>query len=271
MAIMADKISRSSRQVELSDNPKPLTRRNRQGEFYTRTKEVEAEIKDALILDWPTLITRARISDKSSPKYLQEESLVYFIQKALTLKEEDAFRNLFQILHNRCAGYIRSHFRSFSLDKQEDAFQNVIEHLVDKIMNLKNDSSDFFQVRFWFGLKRIMITEYGNQLEEIEDDEKLVSIDEQITGTEGPGPMLEIPSHLISPEELTMLKAGLSSIRDPYRKVFILRYYGGWPIKSNDPAEVTISSRFGVTPRTIQNWLDVAENSLTKYRKEMKK
>ena len=84
--------------------------------------------------------------------------------------------------------------------------------------------------------------------------------------------MLEIASNLISSEDSVLIKAGLSSIPDSrHRTAFILCHYEGWPIKSDDPSEVTISTYFDVTPRTIQNWLVVAEKSLIKYRKEMKK
>jgi DNA-directed RNA polymerase specialized sigma24 family protein len=139
-------------------------------------------------------------------------------------------------------------------------------------MDLEDDGGDFFQVRFWLGLKRLIVTEYASQVKAAgEDIEKLVFVDEQIEGEEGLQPMLELPGNCLSPEDTVILKAGLSSIQDPYRKVFILRYYVGWPIKSNDPDEVTLSSYFGVTPRTIQNWLDAAEKSLAKWRKEKKR
>lgn len=260
-----------SRKERHTESPKPLTRRNRQNESYTRTEKVETEIRSALSLDCAALIARASISDKSAPNYLQEESLVYFIREALSRQEEKTFRSLFQILHSRCVNYVYFCFSSFEPDKRDDAFQNVITHLVDKIMDLEDDGGDFFQVRFWFGLKRLIVTEYTSQVKATEEDiEKLVFVDEQIEGEEGLQPMLELPGNCLSPEDTVILKAGLSSIQDPYRKVFILRYYVGWPIKSNDPDEVTLSSYFGVTPRTIQNWLDAAEKSLAKWRKEKK-
>lgn len=261
-----------NRKERHAENPKPLTRRNRQNESYTRTEKVETEIRSALSLDWSALIARASISDKSSPSFLQEESLVYFIRDALGRKEEKAFRNLIQILHSRCVNYIYSCFSSFDPDKRDDAFQNVITHVIDKIMDLEDDSGDFFQVRFWFGLKRLILTEYENQVKATEGDkENLIFMDEQVEGEEGLQPMMEFPGNCLSPEDTVILKAGLSSIKDPYRKAFILRYYVGWPIKSNDPDEVTLSSYFGVTPRTIQNWLDAAEESLAKWRKEKKR
>lgn len=263
----------SPSQIFETKNPKPLTHLNEKGEAYTRTAEVEEQIKSALLLEWPALIARASISDMSSPDFMKEEALIYFIRDALSRNEKDALRNLFRILFSRCAKYIHSCFLSFSADKQEDACQNVNAHVIDKIMNLKDDGGDFFQVRFWFALKRLILTEYGRQVKTIEEDEeKLVFLDEQVEGEEGLAPRMELPDNCISPEDLTILKAGLTAIQGArHRKAFILRYYKGWPIKSNDPEEVTLSSYFGVTPRTIQNWLDAAEESLAKWRKEKKR
>ncbi len=268
---MTKKISSLKGKTEHAVKPKPLTRCNQSGVPYIRTEKVEEEIRSALVLDWQSLIARAQISDKTSPDFLQEESLVYYIREALFQNEKTAVNSLFYVLHERCVKYIHYYFRSFDIDRRQDAFQNIITNVVDKIINLDDDSGDFFQVRFWLGLKRLIITEYGSQTEEVEKSETLIFLDEQKEGEDGIEPRLEISDDSMSSDDLASIKMGLSSIENPYRKVFVLRYYEGWPIKSNDPDEVTISSYFKVTPRTIQNWLDIAEEGLAKWRKENKK
>ena len=268
---MTETITSRKGKTEHAANPRPLTHCNKSGEPYLRTEKVEEEIKSALILDWPSLITRAQISDKTLPDFFQEESLVYYIREALIQNEKTAVNSLFNVLHGRCVKYIHYFFRSFSIDRQQDAFQNIITNVVDKIINLDDDSGDFFQVRFWLGLKRLIITEYGSQTEDVEENERLIFLDEQKEGEDGIEPRIEISADSMSSDNLASIKMGLSSINDPYRKAFILRYYEGWPIKSNDPDEVTISSYFNVTPRTIQYWLDIAEEGLAKWRKENKK
>ena len=246
--------------------PRPLTRCNGSGELYVRSLEVEEQITAALQMDWRSLSTCVEISDSNSPDFLQEESLVYFIREALHQKQYQAFRNIFEALHTRCVKYVHTHLSSFPTHRIDDAFQNVITYVVKKIMDLEDDSGDFFQVRFWFALKRAMLTEYDKQIKEIEIEEDCIRIDEQPEGEEGDEPSFEIADTSLSQEDLSLINSGLSVLTEPYKTVFILRYYEGWPIRSNDPTDITISSHFDKTPRTIQNWLDTAEGELVKWR-----
>jgi DNA-directed RNA polymerase specialized sigma24 family protein len=251
--------------------PRPLTRCNGSGELYVRSLEVETEITSALQMDWRSLSTRIEISDSNAPDFLQEESLVYFIREALHQKQYQAFRNIFKALHTRCVKYVHSHLSSFPPHRIDDAFQNVISYVVSKIMDLEDDSGDFFQVRFWLALKRAMLTEYGKQVKEIEVEEDCIRIDQQLEGDEGDEPSFEIADTSLSQEDLALIKSGLSVLTEPYKTAFLLRYYNGWPIRSNDPTEITISSHFNKTPRTVQNWLDTAEGELVKWREEKTK
>lgn len=190
--------------------PKPLTRCNGSGEVYVRTPEVEAEIIDALHLDWHLLSKRVEISDNSSPDFLHEETLVYFIREALRQEQDEAFRNIFKTLHVRCVKYVHTHLSSFPPHRIDDAFQNVIIYVVSKIMDLEEDSGDFYQVRFWFALKRAMLTEYDKQIKEIEVEEECIQIDQQLEGDEGDEPAFEIADTTLSQEELSLIKSGLS-------------------------------------------------------------
>lgn len=245
---------------------RPLTRCNGHGELYVRSPEVEEQITAALHMDWHSLSMRVEISDSNAPDFLQEESLVYFIREALHQKQYQAFRNIFKALHTRCVKYIHTHLSSFPPNRIDDAFQSVITYVVSKIMDLEDDSGDFFQVRFWFALKRAMLTEYDKQVKEIEVEEDCIQIDQQLEGDEGDEPSFEIADTSLSQEDLSLIKSGLSVLTEPYKTAFLLRHYQGWPIRSNDPTEITISSHFNKTPRTIQNWLDTAERELVKWR-----
>lgn len=245
---------------------RPLTRCNGRGELYVRSPEVEEQITAALQIDWHSLSTRVEISDNNAPGFLQEESLVYFIREALHHKQYQAFRNIFKALHTRCVKYVHTHLSSFPPHRIDDAFQNVITYVVSKIMDLEDDSGDFFQVRFWFALKRAMLTEYDKQIKESEVEEDCIQIDQQLEGEEGDEPSFEIADTSLSQEDLSLIKSGLSVLTEPYKTAFLLRHYQGWPIRSNDPTEITISSHFNKTPRTVQNWLDTAERELVKWR-----
>jgi DNA-directed RNA polymerase specialized sigma24 family protein len=142
----------------------------------------------------------------------------------------------------------------------------VITYVVSKIMDIEDDIGDFYQVRFWVALKRAMLSEYDKQIKEIEIEEDCIRIDEQPEGEDGDEPSFEIADTSLSQEDLSLIKSGLSVLTEPYKTVFLLRYYEGWPIRSNDPTEITISSHFNKTPRTVQNWLDTAKGELVKWR-----
>ena len=246
--------------------PTPLTHRNKQGEVYSRTDVVQRQIQSTIRQDWEAVANRATVSDDASPQYLQEESLVYLVREALREEQDSAFRDIFAVLFRRCVKYIERHLSSLPPDRVEDASQNVMAKVTEKIMDLSTDAGDFFQVRFWLALKRVIITEYDKQIKELKVDEDMVRIDEPVEGKDGLEPALDLRDESISQEDLASLSEGLSSLKGRLRKVFILRFYQGWPIKSKDKEEPTLSSYFNVTPRTIQNWLEEAEAALIKWR-----
>ena len=246
--------------------PKPLTRRNSEGELYARLPEVESQIEAALLLEGPSLLEKARINNKDSKDFLKEECLVYMIRHYHALEEPKMVSDLFQVLLSRCTGSIQTHLASLD-HRADDAFREVIVELTDQVLDLESDRGDYFQVRFGLGLKRLTISEFAKQKREKKKEEIAFSLDEQREGPDGEETAIEIQNESLSPESIAMCKEGLGVLTYPYNEVFILRHYSGWPIDSTNPDKVTLSSRFKVTPRTIRNWLKEAEEILKKWRK----
>lgn len=249
--------------------PKPLTRRSSEGELYIRPPEVESQIKSALLLDRTSFLEKACIQDRNLKDFLKEECLVYMIRHYHDLGDREMVSNLFKELMSRCVEFIHKHQKSLG-QRAEDAFREVIANLTDKLLDLESDRGDFFQARFWLGLKRLTLTEFNKQIREMKKEEKTFSLSNQKEGPNGPEMAIEIQDESMSQEEIAMCKEGLAVLKYPYNEVFILRYYSGWPIDSNDPDKVTLSSHFKVTPRTIRNWLNKAEETLKKWRKGKK-
>lgn len=249
-----------------NSRPKRLTRRNGEGEVYTRIPAVEEQIEKALLLDSPALLERARYSDYKSLGYLAEECLVYMIHEFRSKSDGQMVSDLFKVLLDRSTGFVKGHFQALEPERADDAFQEVFTSVVEQILDMDSDKGDFFQVRFWHALKCLAITEGGKQLSKQNVEEGFVSMDAEEEGEEGPKPKVEIPDGSMSLEGKAMYREGLGVLRDPYRKVFILRHYEGWPIYSKDPCETTLSSLFGVTPKTIYNWLKEAEETLRQWR-----
>lgn len=245
--------------------PKPLTRRNRKGELFKRLPEVEDQIAVALQLDITALLERASISDYRLEGFFQEECLVYMIRHYLITENNGIVSKLFQLLMSRCTGTIYNHL-NLEKDHTEEAYREVIKNLVDNILDLETDKGDYFQVRFWFGLKRLVISEFARQLKIIEEDQHLVSLDNMCT-EEDRGLLQDTPDTSLSQEELTLCRDAMATLKDPPRTAFLLRHYHGWPIESIDENCQSISSYYGVDPRTVRNWLSQAEKDLIKWGK----
>lgn len=243
--------------------PKPLTRRNRKGELYLRLPEVEDQIAVALQLNVAELLKRAAISDYKLEGFFQEECLVYVIRHYHIAGNEAMVSKLFEMLMKRCTGTIYK-LLVLEKDKKEEAFREVIKHLVDNILDLENDKGDYFQVRFWSGLKRLAISEFDRQLHMIMEDQHLVSLDSMIT-EEDRNLIQDTPDTSLSPEQISLCIDAMGTLKDRQRTVFLLRHYYGWPIESIDADCESISSYYNVDPRTVRYWLSQAEKDLQKW------
>ena len=80
----------------------------------------------------------------------------------------------------------------------------------------------------------------------------------QVREREGVGPVVVARS---VEARIDMAKA-LATIHDPRHRQAWIMYYNGWQIDAKDPAEPTISKRFGVTDRTVRLWLRQAQAEL---------
>lgn len=250
-------------------HPKPLTRRNSLGEIYVRTPEVESQIKYAMGLDPPSLIERACNSDHKSLGFLKEECLVYLIREYLARDDKRTTEQLFKILFERCAEFIYQRLYSLERDRAEDLYQDICSQLIDKIMDLESDRGDFLQVRFWVVLKKLALTAYSNLHREYAREES--HFQSLYLQTDEGEVMIDIPDSSISQDEVAACKEGINALKGRHREVFVLRHFGGWPISSNDPEDETLSARFGVSPRTIQNWIEEAEKTLLKWKEGRRK
>jgi len=160
---------------------KPLTRKNRKGELYLRLPEVDDQIAIALQLNVAELIDRVTISDFKLEGFFQEECIVYIIRHYYLAENHKMVSKLFELLMSRCMGFVYERLVTLGEDKKNEAYSEVIKHLVENILEFETGKGDFFQVRFWVGLERLTISEFGKQLEIIKEDQNLVSIDDMRT------------------------------------------------------------------------------------------
>jgi DNA-directed RNA polymerase specialized sigma24 family protein len=252
---------------------RPLTRSSSTtGATYSRDPGVEAQIEEALNLQPEELLEKASAGNTRDGAYLKEETLVYLIREHHRKGERRLVEGLAEALLSRSTPYIRGKLRTLGADRLEDAESEVVEMLFTRILDFESDRGDFFQVRYWAFLNRLLADEFRKQVGQLKKVKDDVAPD-WIHGSE-PSDDGEAGSHYVPPahagglrqDQQVLLKEALGALDEPYRTLVVLRYYDGWPVESNDPEELTISKHFNKTPRTIRNWLAAADERLMEWR-----
>jgi len=255
--------------------PPPLVAKNKSGTIYTRTKEVERQIRFALILSDEEIIANAKITDSDSNNYLQEESLVFLIKQSYKERNFFLYNELFTILLERIKKFVGFHLRGLETNIKEDAFTVVSERLIKYIL-LDDGIGDYLQVRFWPWLKLRVIDVYRNFKRSNKRDRRFLEpeaylerdpdipteIEERLPATQ---PNIT-GNHSSSVEEEILLKDALNNLDPQLRLLFYLYHHDHWQIDSKDEDCQTLCKFFGVTDRTIRNWLKKAEDELKKWR-----
>lgn len=263
----------------------PLTRRNRDGDVYVREPDVERQIAGALALPREALRKRIAIGDRASPDYLQEECLVHLLRHYRRGGEEGNVSDLAATLVRRSTRIIRKHLRSLGPEALEEGYSEVVNRLFRKILDVSTDKGDFFQVRFWFAMKRICIQVFDSLLTQHEQRRNEVPFshvpgydDDEDVEAETKSPRLteEDKRRVSAPSDEKAIiatdlrrearRVALTQLEEPFRSAYMLRHCHGWPIEHKDPAVRTISRHFGKTPRTIRYWLTTAEETLARWR-----
>lgn len=245
----------------------PLTRHNLSGELYQRTQQVETQIREVLEISPEALVERARIRDYQAAGYLQEECLVYLIREHHRAGHCGLVNDLATVLVDRTAKIATPNLRSLGSDLAGDAFQDVIAKLFMDIWDLQSDKADYAQVRFRVYVGRIVTSEFRRYCKQLVNQTSFVIDDELDSLGDLPARDCDTVEEIgVVLADLDAAMPGLSTIDEPCRTAFILRYYSDWPIEHKDPEIPTISRYFNCDPRTIRNWLKKADKALEAWR-----
>ena len=255
-----------------------LTRQKKDGTPYHRPPEIERQIVEVLPLEGSELLHRAKLDDQASADYLKEETFVYLIREHLRTDNRQLAEQLVEVLLRRCTTRIHNRLRPLSPEDVKDAYQDVVLKLFGWIVDLDDDRADYFQVRFWSGLKTLTIDTFERYLGDMKrsrrhEIQRGAAVD---ADPDGRDPIQELPnSDLLPDERFEIIEAidevaiqAIAQLDEPIRTAFVMRHYWDWPIESTDPDTRTISHYFGKTPRTIRNWLDKAQQKLAAWREE---
>jgi hypothetical protein len=237
----------------------PLTHCNSAGDVYQRTAIVHSQIETALTLTFSQLVGRARIAERHSPDYFQDECLVYLIREFHRRGDERIVNVLSGILISRCKNMIYGRLQALGQRFVDDAFNDVILDLFSPILDVGSDRGDFLQVRFGRVLQRLIIGVYNRYVRGMKkESENTVPLSSTV-GSESEGDddirnsvqLDDIADPTSTMEQHLLYQEGLNMLVEPYRTAFILRYYEGWQIDAKDPSVPTLSRFFNKSPRTL--------------------
>jgi len=248
----------------------PLTRTTRAGKVLKRRLEVEEQIKEVLGLDLEELEPRLSERDYRAVDFIKPEVIVYLIRRALKMGDDDVVNRLSTALIGQITRTIEGKVRVLSPHLREDSHSEIIVHIFEAVINLATDTGDYAQVSFgdWLDKRAADIMRKWWKFEkEGQVTDSLTREEHDDTSEENdPADRDFRPGELAREEYPVLIDAALSALDENERGAFLLRHLWEWEIENADPTVPTISRRFGVTAKTIRNWLNSADKKIKTWR-----
>lgn len=236
----------------------PITQRNKDGELYQRSPEVESQIRDALTLDRKRLIERINQKDYGSHEYVQPECLVYLIRAFRICGEWEFADKMMIALIDRCKKKIDTILRKLLTQHYiDECFEEVIDEIIGQIYDMNSDKSNYGEIRFWVWLNGRICSVRRKYFKYQEEDSRANNVDDY--GNNLKDDRVNFGKILENKDGLTK---AVSILTERERQIYIMRYDWKWQVFSENPSVNTISKHFKVTARAVQKWFEKAEEKL---------
>lgn len=265
----------------------PLTRCTEAGAVYMRRPEREAEIHYLVALPTRT-VQQERLNTRAPDDAIvgsvprvpsiaegtHAESLAYFVRECRRREDESAENWLAERVVERIGPFILHHLRGLNETHREAACDEVIGKIFHEMCDAAHTSGEYYQVSFWNVLNLRCMDAYkryhGKSRWETHN----------IAGNGGDVDPLDriadgdpLPDTL--PGEGDVVRRGLRYLRAQLPEklttaqvdAFSLRYLGEYPIGERGKPD-TIADRYGVSARTITNWLKAVRDALEAWIQE---
>lgn len=246
----------------------PLTRTTRAGEALNRRPEVEQQLREVLGLHPDSLRERLAQKDFRDPFYVKNECLVFLIRFRRKQGDEGAVNELATTLKERLTWPIEKRLIPVAENVRAECRDEAVWCVFAPILDVSSDSADYAQVSFgpWFDNRVIdAIKKFSRTQAKDARTESLTREDDEGEKDVPTGRGFRV-GDILPGEHALFIDDALSSLDDVERDAFLMRHYWQWEIESIDPKMPTISKHFGVTPRTIRNWLKSSEKKIAKWR-----
>lgn len=257
---------------------RPLLKRRKTGEVYTRPPEVEAEIDAALLEDAATLRACLLVADPADRRYLRSETLVHLLRLAMVQGDDSGFNAVLPVLLGRCEANL-AHGVSDDLrgavQLREDILLGFSELLAGDLTSQKYEL-DYYECRFNRAFRAFRISAIKRAT-----DDQIVDVSALQDPHGGEGSVLDDDAALAAASQAFRTQAGqeshvlgrevqrvLRTLPAQVRKAVILVHVLGYDVESNDPSKVTAATRCGCSGRNIRYLLSRAAAALSRFKED---
>lgn len=242
----------------------PLTKKNKNGEPYVRHKDVDEEIAACLAREPPDW-------DMDS---LQSETIVFLIRNLWKRQARASAGRLTHELVKRISRIAKDWSRGFDPVSTDEIIQFTGYEIVDLIFATSTTrQSEYLEMVFRDAVQkrtlrvvnrtrtRLKKVRSESQLQKQPSDERHDGLLAEATGRERrPDEISHDAEELASRPDV--IRQSLDAITDQrHREAIVLHYLNGWPIESKDGSP-SLASKFNMSGRQIQNWLDTAKKQM---------
>ena len=258
----------------------PLTKKDKDGNLYTRPTGILTAIDAAIQQDIATLRRRAAISKVDSPDFVPMECLVHLIREARRRQDEQTMSTLLPLLLARCEAVL---IRKSPDSSRPNAIEIREEILSEFSLLFAEDGSgenpnelDFYECRFNLAFCTFRINFMRREstrtdpLEELPSEEGAPDSSSDDEGLHRISAALQTPAMQLPDLSLKELLTAIRALPPDERKAIVLCCMFGYKEESDDPAETTAATLCNVTGRTIRNRLTKAAAKLSKFKEEVK-
>ena len=255
-------------QIKESSSPPcaaPLTHSKMDGTPYFRRPKVEAQIAAALATDPSTWKSRK----------WESETMIYLIRLQWRSGNESSVLPLFEKLGTNISTVVRDNAQGLDTVTTELIIDEIEKEVVGLIFaEVPSRKSEFLEVSIRLAIKRRTLTwikklNLSNVRTITESSLGSIIQDDETTNVIQlyPDELPEPVDLLIGKEDLRLnperIRGALAAVTNPkHREAFVLHYMEGWPIKSVDPAIVTLCTHFKRSDRQISTWINTARSEM---------
>jgi hypothetical protein len=236
--------------------PRPLTKRTRQGEPYTRPEDIDAQIDVALAQDLPTFRRSLAVLDRSSPDHLSSECLVHLIRDARRRGDQDRITAALPVLLARCETNVLRKIPDSLIPNAADVREEVLAQFAELFAVDGSDDGfdelDYFECRFNSAFATFRIDLVRKEKTRVRP---LAPLSDYTDAAENDD-FEEVFAHVSD------LAKAINALPPDEREAVVLCRVMGYKEESESPDEVTAATICKVTGRTIRNRLKRAAAKL---------